>query len=75
MKLLFIIGMQRSGTSVLTSYIETLGYNIGKNRNQDKDWQNPKGYWLNENGRWWERDPILVTSYAILTLERIYYSL
>jgi len=37
--------------------------------------QNPKGYWLNENGRWWERDPILVTSYALLTLERIYYSL
>ena len=37
--------------------------------------QDPKGYWLNENGRWWERDPILVTSYAILTLERIYYSL
>ena len=37
--------------------------------------QDPNGYWLNENGRWWERDPILVTSYAILTLERIYYSL
>ena len=39
------------------------------------DLQNPKGYWLNENGRWWERDPVLVTSYALLTLERIYYSL
>ena len=37
--------------------------------------QDPKGYWLNENGRWWERDPVLVTSYALLTLERIYYSL
>jgi squalene-hopene/tetraprenyl-beta-curcumene cyclase len=37
--------------------------------------QNQKGYWLNENGRWWERDPVLVTSYALLTLERIYYSL
>ena len=37
--------------------------------------QDPKGYWLNENGRWWERDPILVTSYAMLALERIYYSL
>jgi hypothetical protein len=49
MKLLFIIGMHRSGTSVLTSYIETLGYNIGKNRNQDKDWQNPKGYWENNS--------------------------
>ena len=39
------------------------------------DQQDPKGFWLNENGRWWERDPILVTSYALLTLERVYYSL
>ena len=37
--------------------------------------QNPTGYWLNENGRWWERDPVLVTSYALLSLERIYYAL
>ena len=37
--------------------------------------QSPEGYWLNENGRWWERDPVLVTSYAILALERVYYSL
>ena len=37
--------------------------------------QDPKGFWLNENGRWWERDPILVTSYALLALERVYYSL
>jgi squalene-hopene/tetraprenyl-beta-curcumene cyclase len=37
--------------------------------------QNPKGFWLNENGRWWERDPVLVTSYALLALERVYYSL
>jgi squalene-hopene/tetraprenyl-beta-curcumene cyclase len=37
--------------------------------------QDPKGFWLNENGRWWERDPILVTSYALLSLERVYYSL
>jgi squalene-hopene/tetraprenyl-beta-curcumene cyclase len=36
--------------------------------------QDPKGYWLNENGRWWERDPVLVTSYALLALERVYYS-
>lgn len=49
MKLLFIIGMHRCGTSVLTSYIETLGYSIGKNKNQDKDWQNPKGYWENDS--------------------------
>ena len=37
--------------------------------------QSPKGLWTNENGRWWEKDPILATSYALLSLERIYYSL
>lgn len=33
------------------------------------------GSWANENGRWWEKDPILVTSYAILSLARIYEGL
>ena len=37
--------------------------------------QDPKGFWMNENGRWWERDPILVTAYALLSLERVYYAL
>lgn len=27
------------------------------------------GYWLNENGRWWETDPVLITSYALVALE------
>ena len=31
--------------------------------------QKPQGYWQNEEDRWFERDPILVTSYAILALE------
>ncbi|MGI9239183.1 MAG: hypothetical protein ACR2RV_00190, partial [Verrucomicrobiales bacterium] len=33
------------------------------------------GSWQNANGRWWEADPILVTSYAILSLARIYEGL
>lgn len=37
--------------------------------------QKPEGLWINENGRWWERDPVLVTAYAVLTLERIYRGL
>jgi len=37
--------------------------------------QDPKGFWLNENGRWWEKDPVLVTSYALLTLERLHSTL
>jgi len=37
--------------------------------------QNADGSWINDNGRWWERDPALVTSYVVSTLEKIYYSL
>jgi squalene-hopene/tetraprenyl-beta-curcumene cyclase len=33
--------------------------------------QQKDGSWQNENGRWWERDPSLVTAYAVLTLEMI----
>jgi squalene-hopene/tetraprenyl-beta-curcumene cyclase len=28
-----------------------------------------EGFWQNENNRWWENDPVLVTSYSLLTLE------
>ncbi len=31
---------------------------------QDKD-----GFWVNANGRWWEKDPALVTAYMAITLE------
>lgn len=31
--------------------------------------QGPEGSWVNEDGRWWEDDPVLVTSYAILALD------
>lgn len=34
--------------------------------------QKPEGYWVNENDRWWERDPHLVTAYSILALEAGY---
>lgn len=30
-----------------------------------------RGYWMNDNGRFWERNPVLVTSYSILALEQI----
>jgi squalene-hopene/tetraprenyl-beta-curcumene cyclase len=32
------------------------------------DLQRSNGSWENDNGRWWEKDPALVTSYALLTL-------
>jgi squalene-hopene/tetraprenyl-beta-curcumene cyclase len=31
--------------------------------------QKADGSWANDNGRWMEKDPILVTSYAAITLE------
>src|SRR6185436_17343440 len=34
--------------------------------------QQRDGSWMNDNGRWWERDPALVTAYAVLTLELIH---
>jgi squalene-hopene/tetraprenyl-beta-curcumene cyclase len=33
--------------------------------------QQKDGSWMNENGRWWERDPALVTAYCVLSLEMI----
>ncbi|MDD5262656.1 MAG: hypothetical protein PHD76_12495 [Methylacidiphilales bacterium] len=34
--------------------------------------QQNEGYWVNSNGRWWEKDPVLVTAYAVLALEIIH---
>lgn len=33
--------------------------------------QKPDGSWVNPEARWWESDPVLVTSYAVMTLELI----
>jgi squalene-hopene/tetraprenyl-beta-curcumene cyclase len=33
--------------------------------------QKPDGSWVNPETRWWESDPVLVTSYALMTLELI----
>ena len=37
--------------------------------------QKPDGSWINDNSRWWENEPELVTTYALLTLEQIYHSI
>jgi squalene-hopene/tetraprenyl-beta-curcumene cyclase len=34
--------------------------------------QNADGSWVNSSGRWWEKDPTLVTAYAVLTLEGLH---
>ena len=30
--------------------------------------QKPEGFWVNENNRWWEADPNLVTAYTLMAL-------
>lgn len=39
------------------------------------DLQNPDGSWMNNSGRWMERDPLLVTDYGVITLEILYRGL
>ena len=36
------------------------------------DEQTPDGFWVNENSRWMEQDPVLVTSYAVIALAAAY---
>jgi squalene-hopene/tetraprenyl-beta-curcumene cyclase len=31
--------------------------------------QKTDGFWINDNNRWWENDPVLVTSYSLLAME------
>lgn len=37
--------------------------------------QKPEGNWQNENGRWFEKDPVLVTAYSVIVLELVYRGL
>lgn len=62
--------------------IDTLTTKEGKKVNWRRDLarklldlQNADGSWVNQSGRWWEKDPGLVTSYATLTLEIIHRGL
>jgi squalene-hopene/tetraprenyl-beta-curcumene cyclase len=38
---------------------------------QKIDVKNGNGYWLNDKGRYWESDPVLVTAYSLLALENL----
>lgn len=62
--------------------VETLATADGKKHNWREevalrllDLQKADGSWSNENGRWWEKDPVLVTSYSLISLEMIYRGL
>ena len=62
--------------------IDTLTTKDGKKINWRQDLarrllnlQREDGSWVNESGRWWERDPHLVTAYATITLEILHRGL
>lgn len=66
-------------TKALTAYgVDELELKDGRKLNWRKEvamrllnLQRPDGSWFNDNARWWEKDPALVTSYAVLSLEMI----
>ena len=37
--------------------------------------QRENGSWVNDNGRWMESNPVLVTAFTVMSLEQIYYSI
>ena len=47
-KIIFIFGMHRCGTSLLSNCLIENGFSIGKTKNKDKNWQNPNGYFEND---------------------------
>jgi squalene-hopene/tetraprenyl-beta-curcumene cyclase len=67
-------------TKALTAYgVDELELKDGRKLNWRKEvamrlinLQQRDGSWSNDNGRWWEKDPSLVTSYAALSLEMIW---
>jgi len=67
-------------TKALTSArVDELQTNSGKKVDWRRDvamrlinLQKADGSWQNDNGRWWEKDPNLVTAYAVMSLEIIY---
>jgi squalene-hopene/tetraprenyl-beta-curcumene cyclase len=34
--------------------------------------QHSDGSWVHDNARWWEKDPILVTTFSLIALEMTY---
>jgi squalene-hopene/tetraprenyl-beta-curcumene cyclase len=84
-------GMGRSGLyyyyhlaakGLATARVKELETADGKKINWQRDialklinLQKPEGSWVNDTARWMETDPVLVTTYGVLTLEIIYNQL
>ena len=48
------------------SYAGLLSYSYANLKRAD-------GSWVNENNRWWEKDPSLVTTYALMAVEILWW--
>lgn len=73
---------QTMSKALAAANIDTLKLADGKEADWRKDLgekilttQRENGSWLNDNGRWMESNPILVTAYTVLSLEQIYDSI
>ncbi len=73
---------QTMSKALAAANIDTLKLECGKEADWRKDLgekilasQRENGSWVNDNGRWMESNPILVTAYTVMSLEQIYHSI
>ncbi|MEO8614216.1 MAG: prenyltransferase/squalene oxidase repeat-containing protein [Luteolibacter sp.] len=73
---------QTMSKALAAANIDTLKLENGKEADWRKDLgekilttQRENGSWVNDNGRWMESNPILVTAYTVLSLEQVYDSI
>ncbi len=73
---------QTMSKALSAANIDTLKLEDGKEADWRKDLgekilasQRENGSWVNDNGRWMESNPVLVTAYTVMSLEQIYHSI
>ncbi len=73
---------QTMSKALAAANIDTLKLEDGKEADWRKDLgekllasQRENGSWVNDNGRWMESNPVLVTAYTVMSLEQIYHSI
>ena len=73
---------QTMSKALTAANIDTLTLANGKEADWRKDLgekllttQRENGSWVNDNGRWMESNPVLVTAYTVMSLEQIYHSI
>lgn len=62
------IGMLKLADGTEADWRKDLGEKLLASQRED-------GSWVNENGRWMESNPVLVTAYTVLSLAQVYHSI